>query len=181
MKQFLKLFMGIFILSIISVNAHAGIFSTVKKDYKSVQATTQELHNKVVEFQCPNLTDIERSKCLAKYNGYSVPYGPAASDQRALFIYKSFSENVFGADRRQVEHIGYAFRIHDNQVVIFILERIATGYAETFNISKPVLRVYLDRLSDDSECLAKAGLIMMIGELELVLLVKSQAFIIMRP
>ncbi len=141
----------VFILSMSFSTANAGIFSSTDNAYSSVQAKTQELHDKFIAHQCPNLSGADISKCLEIRSGYSFPYGSETSGDLFMFSYATKNENVFGEERRQVEHISYAFRVRSNKLVIFTLERVATGYAETFQISEPVLRVYLDRISDGAE------------------------------
>ena len=151
MKHFYKIVSIIFILGTFVGTANAGIFSSTDNVYSSVQAKTQELHDKFSAYQCPNLSGADLFKCLEVRSGYSFPYGSQTSGDLFRFTYETKNENVFGEERRQVEHISYAFLIGNNKLVIFTLERVATGYNEAFKISEPVLRVYLGGVSDDAE------------------------------
>lgn len=151
MKKVFKILSLILAFSLPLATAEAGIFSSTDNKYPSVQAKTQELHDKFSAYQCPNLSGAELSKCLEVRSGYSFSYGSSANDDMFMFTYETKNENVFGQESRQVEHVSYAFLIENYKLVIFTLERVATGYSETFTISEPVLRVYLDRVSNDGE------------------------------
>lgn len=149
-------FVAAFGMALMPAASVAEISIGTNTDYHSVQRMVVRFTDRVAQYACRGLDGSRLRECFLDLDGRMFKYrGVTIYDQLVLFVYRVFDAHVFGAQDRQVEHVGLIARISDEKAVRFVLEREETNERLDYRVSEPVLRAYLhamigDRVSEKS-------------------------------